>query len=197
ALLRHAFERWPQDAQLLSGAAWHCRDRGDAAGALRLAHALVHAHPQRAASWHLLGVVQQDSGDLRAADVSLQESQKLDLGLTDALLRRAQIQREWKQFEGARWLLGLLLHRAPDDDAAQDLLIQVLLDQHETEEARRLLLRRLRRGPRSADLWRLLAAVQARRGRPAIAARSLRRALEQDPGNIDALRMQGRAAAYI
>ena len=190
-LLRHAFERWPQDAELLSGAAWHCRDRGDTAGAFRLARALVHAHPQRATSWHLLGVLQQDSGDLRDADASLQRSQKLDLGLTDALLRRAQIQREWKLFEGARWLLDLALQRAPDDDAAQDLLAQVLLDQQEIEAARRLLLRRLRRNPRSADLWRLFAVAQSSRGRPLIAARSLRRALAQEPENIEALRMQG------
>ncbi|RYF37047.1 MAG: tetratricopeptide repeat protein, partial [Comamonadaceae bacterium] len=88
-------------------------------------------------------------------------------------------------------MLGLVLHRAPHEDAAQDLLAQVLLDQHEIEAARVLLLRRLRRGPRSADLWRLLAVAQSRRGRPAIAARSLRRALAQDPENIEALRMHG------
>ncbi|RYF41252.1 MAG: tetratricopeptide repeat protein, partial [Comamonadaceae bacterium] len=191
ALLRDAFSRWPRDAGLLAGSAWNRRARGDLAGALRLARELVEVQPQLASSWHLLGVLQQDSGDLRAADASLQESQRLDLGLTDALVRRAQIQREWKLFEGARWLLGLVLNRAPDDETAQDLLAQVLLDLEETSAARALLARRLRRSPRSADLWRLLAVAQSKGGRPAAAARSLRRALALQPGNIEALRMQG------
>lgn len=190
-VLQRARERWPSDPQILAGCAWRLRERGDAAGALRLAGQLVKEHPLRAAAWHLLGVLQQDGGDLRAADASLQESQKLDLGLTDALVRRAHIQREWKLFEGAKWLLGLVLDRAPADAAAMDLLAQVLLDLDDMHAARRLLVQRLRSRTPSADLWRLLAATQARRRRPQSARRSLRRALVHEPGNIEALRMLG------
>ncbi|MEP6825502.1 MAG: tetratricopeptide repeat protein, partial [Ramlibacter sp.] len=41
ALLRRALDRWPLDAGVLAGSAWQRRDRGDDAGALRLARELV------------------------------------------------------------------------------------------------------------------------------------------------------------
>ena len=191
ALLRKAAVRWPRDAELMIGFAWRQRARGDRHGALRLAREIARDHPAKAAAWHLLGVLHQDVGDLKAADESFTQAQDLDLSLTDALLRRARIRREWKHFEGAKWLLGLVLHQTPGDEAAQDFLAQVLLDLDENDAARRLLHQNLRARPRSPDQRRLLAVTQMRLGRPLMARRTLRRALADDPGNIEVLRMQG------
>ncbi len=191
ALLQDSLNRWPQDAQLLAEAAWRQHDSGDFQQALRLARKLVAEHPQRAASWHLLGVVYQALGNLQEADQAFKQAHERDGRFTDALVRRAHIQRELKQFEGARWLLGLVLHETPDNEAAQDLMAQILLDMQETDQARRLLHKRLRARRHNADLWRLLAVAQLRRQRPHAANRCLRRALRQDPGNIEAKRVLG------
>jgi GT2 family glycosyltransferase/tetratricopeptide (TPR) repeat protein len=190
AVLRGARLRWPEDTLLMAGAAWALRDGGDPHGALRLADELVRRHPDRAAGWHLQGVLLQDAGKLEQADASLLRAQDLDVGLTDALLRRAQIHHAWKRFAGARWLLGLVLDRAPGDRAACDLLIQVHLDLEEVDAARRLLLPRLR-ASRTAGLWRLLAVTQSRRGRVHAAQRSLGWALTREPGHVETLRLLG------
>ncbi len=190
-LLRDAVKQWPDNAELRTEAAWREHAQGHFPYALQLARDLVRDHPHRAESWHLLGVLHQDSGDLKAADQAFLEAHQRDLGLTDALVRRARIQREFKQFEGAKWLLGLALQHRANDDAAQDQLAQILLDLQETDEARRLLHRRLRVRPDSADLWRLLAVGQLRKQRPQAAARALRKALSLEPGSVEAQRMLG------
>ncbi|MEO5671039.1 MAG: tetratricopeptide repeat protein [Ramlibacter sp.] len=190
-LLRRAAARWPRDAELMIGFAWRQRERGDRHGARRLARELAREHPRNASAWHLLGVLHQDVGDLESADASFAQAQELDLSLTDALLRRAHIHRESKRFEGAKWLLGLILNQTPHDEAAQDFLAQVLLDLDENDAARRLLHKNLRARPRSADLRRLLAVTQLRLGRQKMARRILRRVLADHPGNIEAMRMQG------
>jgi predicted O-linked N-acetylglucosamine transferase (SPINDLY family)/GT2 family glycosyltransferase/lipoprotein NlpI len=197
AVLGQALARWPQDAELVAAAAWRQRTQGDAQGALRRARELVRAQPQLAAAWHLLGVLHQDIGELEAADAAFTEVQQLDLRMTDALLRRAQIQRKWKRYEGAQWLLGLVLQQSPDDEAAHGLLAQVLLDLGDVDGARRHLLKPLRARSRSLDLWRLLAVTQARRGRRRSAMRSLDRVLTRDTRNVEAWRLRGWVALEL
>jgi predicted O-linked N-acetylglucosamine transferase (SPINDLY family)/GT2 family glycosyltransferase/predicted Zn-dependent protease/glycosyltransferase involved in cell wall biosynthesis len=190
-VLRQALARWPADAELLGASAWRLRARGDAQGALRLARGLVHRHPALASVWHLLGVLQQELGELEAADAAFAECQQLDLRMTDALVRRAQIQRQWRQYEGAQWLLGQVLQQSPGHEAAHGLLAQVLLDLGEVDAARRHLHQALRARTRSADLWRLLAVTQARSGRLRSAQRTLQRVLARAPDNVEAWRLQG------
>ncbi|MBX3657853.1 MAG: tetratricopeptide repeat protein [Ramlibacter sp.] len=191
AALQRALDQWPGDAELLTELIQRLRDRGDPAGARRVARDLVREHSQRAAAWHLLGLVEQDLGDLEEADEALTRAHALDPGFTDALLRRARIQRELQRFAGARWLLDRVLYDEPDNRVALDLLAQVLLDLGELQEARRILLRRLRQQPQALELRRLLAVAQWRRGRAWMAQRTLRQVLAAAPHHIEALRMQG------
>ena len=121
-VLREALDRWPADPELLIEFAWRQDALGDRQGALRVAQELVQQHPGRAGAWHLLGVLHQQAGELDAADAAFEAVQARDRTLTDALLRRARIRHQRKQFTGARWLLGLILAQSPEDKAAQDLL---------------------------------------------------------------------------
>ncbi len=189
-LLQKALTQWPGDADLLAETTWLAHAQGHTEQALRQARDLVREQPHSAQAWHRLGVFLQEGGDLKVADEALAKAQELDPKLKDALFRRAQIQRELNQFEGAKWLLGLVLQQAPEDAAAHALMAQVLLDLQETAAACRLLYQRLRAQPQASDLWRLLAAAQQRRGRSSAAVRTLRRALVLDPHNLEALRMQ-------
>lgn len=189
-VLGEALDKWPQDAHLLQEGATRCRVLGDFPGALKLASRWVQLCPGEASAWHLLGVMQQCTGGLKAADQSFLECQKLDNSLTDALVRRACIQRGWRQFEGAHWLLDLALRQKPEDREAQGLMAQVLLDLGRDDEARRMLVTSVKAQPRNADMRRLLAVVQARRGRHHIALRSLQHVFALDPDNVEAMRLQ-------
>ena len=189
-LLAEALDKWPQDPHLLQEGATRRQAMGDLYGAFKLASEWVRIRPEQATAWYLMGMLQQDRGDLKAADQSFLTCQQLDNSLIDALVRRARIQREWQQFEGAHRLLDLALCQKPDDRAAQGLMAQLLLDLGRNDEARRLLLTLVRAQPGHADLRRLLAVVQARRGRAHIALRSLQHVFALDPGNIEAMRLQ-------
>lgn len=194
-LLREAMQAFPQSAaeqtQLNLQLAQCLVALGKSDEAMRLMQDRVQLHPGEAPSWHYLGELQIAAGSLKAADASFMKAHQQDLTLTDALMRRAEIQYGWQQYAGVRWLLGLLLDQLPGHVAAQDLLVQVLLDLNENDEARALLVPRLRRGAARPDLWRLLALLQSRRGRPMAALRTLNRALTSDPGNVEALRLMG------
>jgi len=190
-VLRHALDTWPHAPDLSLESGWQLRARGDLHGALHQARALVGEHPHEARAWHLQGVLLQELGELEAADQAFAETHQRDPALTDALLRRAEIQRGWKQYAGARWLLGLVSERHPDHATAQNLLAQVLLDEGDTDGARRILVRRLRADARSPDLWRLLATVHSRRGHSRLALRLLCRARALSPGDVGTLRMLG------
>jgi tetratricopeptide (TPR) repeat protein len=190
-VLRHALDTWPHVPDLSLESGWQLRARGDLHGALHQARALVGEHPHEARAWHLQGVLLQELGELKAADQAFAETHQRDPALTDALLRRAEIQRGWKQYAGARWLLGLVSERHPDHATAQNLLAQVLLDEGDTDGARRILVRRLRADARSPDLWRLLATVHSRRGHSRLALRLLCRARALSPGDVGTLRMLG------
>lgn len=193
-LLRDARQRWPTDAPLAAEDARRSLARGDAASAARVARELLQARPEHAADWHTLGVLLQEIGDLQGADAAFLEVQQRDPGLTDALVRRALIQRGWRQVEGARWLLGMALDREPHNVAAVGLLAQLMLDESDHEGARRLLVPRLRSGmgtgTGATDLWRLLAVAHARAGRLLRAARLLRRIVALQPGDLEAWRSQ-------
>lgn len=190
-LLQNALRQWPGHADLLAERASLAHAQGRTGQALRQAHELVAAQPHNAQAWLKLGSFLHDGGDLEAAEEALVKAAGYDPGLKDALFRRAQIRRECDQFEDARLLLERVLQQSPEDGAAHALMAQVLLDLNDPVAACRLLHRRVRAQPRASDLWRLLAAAQQRRGRSSAAVRTLRRALRLDPGNLEALRMQG------
>jgi predicted O-linked N-acetylglucosamine transferase (SPINDLY family)/GT2 family glycosyltransferase/predicted negative regulator of RcsB-dependent stress response len=164
---------------------------GQSDEAMRLMQDRVQSHPDEAPSWHYLGELQMAGGNLKAADASFMKAHERDLTLTDALMRRAEIQHGWQQYAGARWLLGLVLDQLPDHAGAQNLLLQVLLDLNENDEARALLVPRLRKRADRSDLWRLLALLQSRRGRSLAALRTVNRAVAGDPCNVEALRLMG------
>lgn len=197
AVLEEALGRWPRDPDLGAQAVRRLQVRGDGAQARRHAVAWVEQFPDNAGAWHLLGIAQQEAGELEAADASFARCQALDPGLTDALLRRAEIQRGWGRYEGAQWLLGLVLERAPGDQAAQGLLAQVALDLEDVAQARRVLLRLLRTNKHAPDPWRLLAVAQHKRGRPRAALRWLHRALAGQPDAVEALRILGWVALEL
>lgn len=197
AVLEEALDRWPLDPDLGAQAVRSLRARGEHVAARRHAAALAGQHPDSAQAWHLLGITQQEAGELEAADASFERSQMLDPGLTDALFRRAQIQRGWRRYEGAQWLLGLVLERSPGDQAAQGLLAQVALDMEDAGQARRVLLPLLRTTRHAPDAWRLLAVALHRRGRPRAALRWVQRALAQQPGAVEALRILGWVALEL
>ncbi len=189
--LADGLRRLPQAPELLTAMACWEWEQGNRTRAIAVARMQVDAHPDDVDAWHLLGVLQQQSGDLRGADASFNEVQQRDLSKSDALLRRASLQAQWKRPNDALWLLQQVLAHEPGSTAARDLLAQVLLDLKRTDDARRLLLTRLRESPRHADAWRLLAVAHTQRGRPLLARRRLLRALSLDAGNVEALRMQG------
>ncbi|OOG36665.1 tetratricopeptide repeat protein [Polaromonas sp. A23] len=190
ALLRKALEQWPGNADLLAETMWLAHARGRTGLALRQARDMVKAQPDNAEAWHRLGAFLQDGGDLKAADEALSKAQERAPGLADAIFRRAQIKRGFKQFEDAKLLLDRVLGQEPENAAAHALMAQVLLDLQETVAACRLLHKRVRVQPQVSELWRLLAAAQLGRGRSSGAERTLRRALRLDPHNLEALRMQ-------
>ena len=189
--LRAARVAWPGDAALFAEEMKRHRARGDLPAAVHAARERVRLQPGDAGDWHLLGVLLQETDDLEGADAAFLEVQQRDLGNTDALVRRAQIQHGWKHYEGARWLLGVVLDRDPHHSAALGQLAQALLDEGDHRAVRRLLVPRLRVRRTSHDLWRLLAIAHARAGRQARAARLLRHLTAVEPDNIEAWRSQG------
>ncbi|HET6828929.1 MAG TPA: tetratricopeptide repeat protein, partial [Ramlibacter sp.] len=196
-VLDEALRRWPQDADLGAQAVRSLLARGEGRAARRHAAALAERCPDSAQAWHLLGITQQEDGELEAADASFERSQMLDPGLTDALFRRAQIQRGWRRYEGAQWLLGLVLEHSPGDHAAWGLLAQVALDMEDAGQARRVLLPLLRTTRHAPDAWRLLAVAQHKRGRSRAALRWVQRALAQQPGAVEPLRILGWVALEL
>lgn len=191
AELRAARQAWPGDGPLFLEAVARQRVRGDGATILQMVRERVGEYSGDVAAWELLGELLQEAGDLEGADAALLEVQQRDLGRTHALVRRAQIHYAWKQHEGVRWLLGLVLDREPLHPGALGLLAQVLLDAEDHRAVRSLLVPRLRAGHTHHDLWRLLAMAHARAGRPAHAARLLRRVTAVQPDNTEAWRSQG------
>ncbi len=187
--LAQGLERHPTDPELLTAMAFCEWNQGNQTRAIAMARTQAEAYSDNAAAWHLLGVLQQQAGDLRAADASFAEVQQRDLTRSDALLRRAALQAQWNRPTDALWLLQQVLAHDPGSQAAQDLMTQVLLDLGRTDEARRLLHKRLRGAPDHADAWRLLAVAHTQRGRKPLARRTLGRALRHDAGNVEALRM--------
>ena len=189
ATLDAGLQRFPDDPGLLTTLAhWQWR-RGDRLAAIGIARRLTELDPERVASWHLLGVFLQDSGDWLAADRCFDQVQQRDLSQSESLFRRAQIQARAGRPIDAQWLLQHVLHRQPDAEPAQTLMAQVLLDMRQADEARRLLLRWLRAAPRHSERWRLLAVAHQQRQRPALARRALYRALRLNPNNIEAMRL--------
>lgn len=180
---------FPDEPRLCMALAQFEWKQGSKNEAIALATRVTECHPEHVPGWHLLGVFQQESGKLQAADQSFNEVQQRDLSCSDALLRRAQLQVRWGRPVDAHWLLEQVLRQEPDNLPAQGLLAQVLLDQQRHEEARRLLLRRLRATPLISELWRLLAVAHSGQGRRSRARLALGRALRLAPSNIEALRL--------
>jgi GT2 family glycosyltransferase/Flp pilus assembly protein TadD/glycosyltransferase involved in cell wall biosynthesis len=189
--LAEGLERHPNDPRLLDGLiGWEWR-QGRLARAIELAHRQVLATPDQVPAWHLLGVLQQQAGDLQGADTSFAEVQHRDLGCTDALLRRAQIQAHWQRPIEAEWLLMQVLARQPDWPPALELMARVQLDLGRIETARHQLLQRLRAAPGHLACWLMLAQVHARRDRRTLSRRALARAQKIDPDNVETWRLLG------
>lgn len=189
--LQRGLERRPFDPELITEQVLHAWSQGHRVQAIGLARAQTEAHPERPDAWYLLGVLQQRAGDLDAADHCFGQVQQRDPTNADALLRRAQIQSGRGHADAALWLADLVLLQQPDSLPARALKVQALLDLKRTAEARRLLLPLLRTTPGESELWRLLAAVSAQRGRIMLARRALGSALRRDPDNVAALRTLG------
>jgi predicted O-linked N-acetylglucosamine transferase (SPINDLY family)/GT2 family glycosyltransferase len=183
--------RWPDSPELLTALVeWECQ-HGHLHRAIAVARRQVDTYPDSAAAWHLLGRLQQEAGDLLAADASFNEVQQRDMTRWDALLRRAQIQVQWQHPVDAEWLLLQVLAHQPDWPPALDLMARVQLDLGRLDDARRQLLKRLRIAPERVDTWLVLAQTHARRRRLPLARRALARALRLDPADTDALRLLG------
>ncbi|APW44983.1 glycosyl transferase [Rhodoferax saidenbachensis] len=189
--LYEGLARVPDDAELTTQLALHEWDQGRTEQAIALARAQTQAHPEQPDAWYLLGVLQHRAGDLRAADKSYNEVQQRDMENAGALLRRAQIQVGWGETEAALWLLQQVRQQPSQSAPVQALIVQVLLDLKQTQEARRHVLLLLRATPTDSDLWRLLAVAHLQRGKHRLARRALTRALQQDASNTEALRTLG------
>lgn len=187
----------PEDEQLLVEHGWQLRRAGDRATARATLRSLAQREVRDAQAWYLLGLLEHEGGDARAADRALARAHELQPGHPEAMLLRARLQREWSQGEGARWLVDQVLFFHPGHQGAQDQLAQFDLDAGRTLEARSWLVPRLRGDGRTVDRWRLLAAACVQRSRPRAALRALRRALRLDPANAEALRALGWIALQL
>lgn len=180
---------FPDAPNLLTTLAHWQWQRGDRLAAIGIARRLTKLDPERVSNWHLLGVFLQDSGDWLAADRCFDQVQQRDMSQSESLFRRAQIQARAGRPIDAQWLLQHVLHHQPNAQPAQTLMVQVLLDMRQADEARRLLLRWLRADSHHSERWRLLAVAHQQRGRLVLARRTLCRALRLDPNNIEAMRL--------
>jgi len=187
AALEAGLGRRPFEPELTQALAWHHWDSGHRSAAVDLARRQTEAHPERTEAWYLLGVLRQESQDLKGADACFAEVQQRDLTHTDGLLRRAQIQAGWGRSTDAHWLLQQVLARQPRLPAAQGLMAQVLIDLRRNHDARRLLLPMLRETPRQSELWRLLAVTRLQDGHRMAGLRALERSLRLDADNVASL----------
>lgn len=193
-MLEEAFSRFPDALGLALEMARSESRQGHREAALQRLKRLTQSHPDHTAAWHQLGIFLQEEGELEAADQAFNEVQQRDLSLTDALVRRAELQLGWSRPVDAHWLLEQVLRQKPDDSSARNLMIQALIELERHEEARRLLLRHLRKQAADSELWRLLAALHSSQGRHKRASAALNRALRLNTRNIEALRSLGWAA---
>ncbi|KJV08205.1 hypothetical protein VZ95_19270, partial [Elstera litoralis] len=79
----------------------------------------------------------------------------------------------------------------PAWEAAEDLLLQLLLEQGKTADARARIHRRLWQRADQSDLWRLLAITLDQRDRLETAFYACQRACRFDPDNVEAHRLLG------
>ncbi|UCU98569.1 tetratricopeptide repeat protein [Acidovorax radicis] len=187
AALEAGLARLAFDPELTPALAWHHWGMGQRSAAIALARRQTEAHPDRTEAWYLLGVLQQASNNLVAADACFAEVQQRDLTHSDGLLRRAQIQAGWGHATDALWLLQQVLNQQPGLPAAQGLMAQVLIDLQRHQEARRLLMPMLREAPRQSELWRLLAVARLQGGHRAAGLRALERSLRLDADHVASL----------
>ena len=189
--LEEALSRFPDAPTLLLELAKFEWKRGNRQAAITQLESLTRRHPDHVAGWHQLGIFCQEGGRKEAADQAFNEVQLRDLSVTDALVRRAELQLGWSRPVDAHWLLEQVLRQKPDDESARNLMIRALIELDRHEEARRLLLSCLRAQPEDSELWRLLAALHSHQGRHRRACAALSRALRLNSSNIEALRSLG------
>jgi GT2 family glycosyltransferase/tetratricopeptide (TPR) repeat protein len=196
-LLDAALAQWPGHAGWEVQAGWQARADGARGDALAIAGAAVDRDPADAAAWHLLGALQHDAGDLPAADRSFAVAVRQAPASPELLLRRFETQCGRRDWGGARESIERYLQLRPDDAHARQLQVLVLVEEGELAAARRVLLRRLRTGPRTADDLQLLALLQGRCGRARRALRTLRQALACDPFHLEAHRTRAELALAV
>lgn len=181
----------PDDAAVLTALAWLLLrlNRPQDVGAL--AERLTECAPNQADSWHIRGLLDQAAGRLDDADVAYARALACNPALTDLMVRRAHLLTRRGERAAAEALLRQVLDRTDAEESAEDLLLQLLLDQHKTQEARVRIHRRLKHPTAQPDLWRLLAIVLDQRCRLGSAFYAAQRACRLDPQNIEAHRLLG------
>jgi len=191
AVLTEEAAAQPDDPAVLTAQAWLLLRRDDPGRARALAARLSRLAPTQADGWHILGLIDQAAGDASAAAAFYAQALACDPGLTDLRLRRASLLAAAGEAARAEALLREALAETPTLNAAEDLLIQLLLEQRKTAEARARIHRRLRQNAPSPDLWRLLAITLDQRDRLISALYAGRRACRRDPANVEAHRLLG------
>ncbi len=189
AVRRETLAMAPDDPDTLAEYAWMLLRQNRPLAAVPLAERLCTLAPERADGWHLRGLIAEAEGDTTTAATAYAAALQVNPGLTDLQVRLAQCWiagRDWAAAEP-------LLRRALIDgvEAAEPLLLQVLLETRQTDEARQRLHAGLRAGPKTADLWRLLAVTLEQRGRPGTGFYACLRATRRDPLNVEAFRLLG------
>lgn len=181
----------PSDPELLLSLGWLHYQRREVEPAKFIAQQLVHAHPEMAKAWHLLGVIWHEGGHSEQAESCFAKVQALDESLIDALLRRATLLREMARTEEAVAVLRTALACSPDNRLILTALARGLIDAGKLDEARRHIHYLLRQSHHDGQLWLLLALVLLKKKRPKSAQRMLRRALGLTPENPEIWRMTG------
>lgn len=181
----------PDDPAVLAPQAWLLLRCDDQAAARALAERLSQLAPTLPDGWHILGLIDQAAGEVNTAAAFYAKALVCDPGLTDLRLRRAGLLAAAGDASTAEGLLREALAETPTLNAAEDLLLQLLLEQHKTAEARARIHRRLRQAAPSPDLWRLLAITLDQRARLTSALYACRRACRRDPANVEAHRLLG------
>lgn len=171
----------PEEPDLLLSLGWQRHHQGDDGAARIVAEQLIRGHPEFASAWHLMGVLWQMDGRLDKAEQCFAEVEARDSSLTGALISRAKLLRQMKRTADAVTTLEAALRHAPDHIGVLTELVDVSLEQGDTEGARRGIHPLLRRYPHDGALWHRLARILQQRRRCKLAVLALRRARRLSP----------------
>ncbi|TXH79305.1 XrtA/PEP-CTERM system TPR-repeat protein PrsT [Thauera aminoaromatica] len=190
ALLRQAFEQNPGQLPVGTALATLLLRRGDAAGALRLAEALVRQRPDEPAAHNLLGVVRAANRQPEAARSAYNRALALAPALLPAQLNLARLDAAEGRVDAARRRLGDLLRKDGGQVQALTELGRLERAAGRLAEARPLLEKAHKLAPADqAAGTELLALYQQLGDAPAAlrVAKQLAQARPDDPALLEAL----------